>query len=77
MSFSPSLSASVNDFPISTMLEFFHSDPKFSPFLVLTCEEKCKVEFHEACWKNMKKEADGIDKPKVSTALLFHYIFIN
>ncbi|XP_069697937.1 E3 ubiquitin-protein ligase TTC3-like isoform X2 [Periplaneta americana] len=33
----------------------FYSDPDFCGFVIVICEEKCRIEYHMACWKDYKE----------------------
>ncbi|XP_021922164.1 uncharacterized protein LOC110830988 isoform X2 [Zootermopsis nevadensis] len=33
----------------------FYSDPDFSGFVVIICQEKCRIEYHLTCWKEYKE----------------------
>ena len=36
-------------------LSFICSDPDFCGFVIVYCEEKCKIEYHMGCWKDYKE----------------------
>ncbi|XP_063217370.1 uncharacterized protein LOC134528074 isoform X2 [Bacillus rossius redtenbacheri] len=33
----------------------FYNDPDFNGFIVVICEEKCRIEYHVHCWKDFKE----------------------
>ncbi|XP_046392477.1 uncharacterized protein LOC124160623 isoform X2 [Ischnura elegans] len=53
------LSASSHPYPSR---DIFHSDPDFKGYVVLTCQEGCKVHYHPQCWKNIKETFTNLDK---------------
>ncbi|KAG8232157.1 hypothetical protein J437_LFUL012384, partial [Ladona fulva] len=53
------IEASSHPFPSR---EIFTSDVDFKGYVVLTCQEGCKIQYHPLCWKKVKDAFSSLDK---------------
>ncbi|PNF28586.1 hypothetical protein B7P43_G09381 [Cryptotermes secundus] len=44
----------------------FYSDPDFSGFVTVICQEKCRIEYHLGCWKDYKEAIMSTEIGKLS-----------
>ena len=44
-------------------LKFLQTDLDFKGYYSLVCQDKCTVDFHTLCWKNLKED-EGVSNDK-------------
>jgi hypothetical protein len=53
---------------------FICSDPDFCGFVVVYCEEKCRIEYHLGCWKDYKEAVMSNEIGKLSEKVISYKI---
>jgi hypothetical protein len=52
---------------------FIYSDPDFCGFVIVICQEKCRIEYHLACWKEYKEAVMSNEIGKLSDKVISFY----